>query len=61
MPSYGEIQQPAGMKKDCGCDHSCSCSIPENKKMVHLGVTAGFKIEAPTYKGNAALNAQRVK
>ena len=50
MPSYGEYQQPAGVKKGCGCNSGCDCY--ENKKI------PGIQNDIP-YKGNAALNAQK--
>ena len=60
MPSIGEYQESAG--KEYGS--SCGCKIPEVKKMNKMGACCslpGFQLEAPVYKGNAALNAQRVK
>jgi hypothetical protein len=50
MPSYGEYQEPAGVKKGCGCDHSCAC---HNKKNI-----PNIQNMLP-YKGNPVLNAQK--
>ncbi len=36
---------------------SCNCKIPSSKKMRTIVKT--FTIEAPVYKGNAVLNAQK--
>ncbi len=44
-------------KMSCGCDSSCNCKIPSSKKMRTIVKT--FTIEAPVYKGNAVLNAQK--
>lgn len=59
MPSQGEYQESAG--KEYGS--SCGCSIPEVKAMEKMGPNGlpGFVLNAPEYKGNAALLAQRVK
>ncbi len=63
MPSEGIYQQPAGLKKPCGCSTGCMCDIPKSKTMKTDGVKISpckdFTIEAPEYKGNAALNAQK--
>ncbi len=51
------------MKKSYECVTQ-ACHIPEDKNMKKMGDSCslpGFSIEAPEYKGNAALNAQRVK
>ena len=63
MPSEGQYQMPAGKKLSCGCENYCRCSIPKSKKIISMGSNPaglpGFKLEAPEYKGNAALNAQK--
>ncbi len=51
MPSYGEKQKPAGVKKadmpKCGTVKSMRRELK------------GFKIVSPEYKGNAVLNANK--
>jgi hypothetical protein len=52
MPSYGEYQKPAGFAKStCGCDSMCACDSKKN--------IPGIENNIP-YKGNAALNAQKL-
>ncbi len=48
------------MKKSYECVTQ-TCHIPEDKVMKPIGRVRTFKCECPEYKGNAALNAQRVK
>ncbi len=57
MPSEGIYQQPAGKKLPCGCDSKCKCNIPNKKTM--RPIINRFTMEAPEYKGNAVLNAQK--
>jgi hypothetical protein len=57
MPSEGMYQKPAGKMLSCGCERSCACSIPSSKTM--RMTTKHFTIQAPEYKGNAVLNAQK--
>ena len=52
-------QKPAGYKKPTGCH----CDIPPRKSMKSTGANVsglrGFSLEAPEYKGNCCLNAQK--
>lgn len=57
MPSEGMYQKPAGKMLSCGCERSCACSVPSSKTM--RMTTKHFTIQAPEYKGNAVLNAQK--
>ena len=57
MPSEGIYQEPAGKKLSCGCDSKCGCNIPNKKTM--RPIINRFTMEAPEYKGNAVLNAQK--
>jgi hypothetical protein len=51
MPSYGETQRPAGVKKHNSPRNDSVKTMKRNIK--------GFKIVPPVYKGNAVLNANR--
>ena len=56
MPSYGEKQIPAGVKKEC------KITIPGKRTMVsnNSTITPTLKsIDNIPYKGNAVLNANR--
>ncbi len=55
MPSYGEAQKPAGVKKYCG--HAKS----GKRRMIskNMNVRTSLTIEGPEYKGNAVLNANK--
>jgi hypothetical protein len=63
MLNHEKINKMDIMRKSCGCVAPCACIIPDEKKMKSNGVNVsgmpGFRIKAPEYKGNAALNAQK--
>ena len=58
MPSYGEKQVPAGMKKNCNPNYF----KPMGKRSMESGLTnvkVDLKVENIEYKGNAVLRANR--
>jgi hypothetical protein len=55
MPSYGEAQKPAGVKKECGCRHLGTRRMASKNMMIKTSL----KIDNVPYKGNAVLNANK--
>jgi hypothetical protein len=55
MPSYGEAQKPAGVKKECGCGHLG----PRRMMSKNMMIKTSLKIDNVPYKGNAVLNANK--
>ena len=55
MPSYGEVQKPAGVKK------YCRCTKPGKRRMMskNMNIRTSLIIDGPEYKGNAVLNANK--
>ncbi len=51
MPSYGEKQKPAGVKK---ADMPKCSTVKSMRRKIN-----GFKIASPEYKANAVLNANK--
>ncbi len=55
MPSYGEKQKPAGVDKS-----PAAKNIGVRKmKSINSNVACDLYIDAPEYKGNPTLNAQK--
>ena len=56
MPSYGEMQKPAGVKKPCGCLPVGTRKMKSNNAIITPTLGGISNIE---YKGNPVLNANR--
>ncbi len=58
MPSYGEKQVPAGMKKNCNPNYFKPAGTRSMESRL-TNVKTGLKIENIEYKGNAVLRANK--
>lgn len=55
MPEQGQYQQPAGVKKPCGCKPLGTRIMESNNSVITPTLR---RIDNIPYKGNAVLNAQ---
>jgi hypothetical protein len=56
MPSYGEVQKPAGVVKSCGCPPIGPKTMKSNNAVITPTLGGIAAIE---YKGNPVLNANK--